>query len=586
MGAIFGFSGPGDHYIEKAMSSALAHRGKTFFSSNISSKGTICFQSDFEKETRQRLGQGLIADNDLVIALTGYLVNPPSCPEILPFLLNRYREQGIKAFSDLQGAYIIIVRDNDTFHLIRDGAGVRTVYFAMIRNRFFFAVEPKGILAVPDFPRKIRPGAVAQYLTFSFIPGQQTMLQGLEELPAGHRLKFFPGKDKEPELERFFIFEDNTSCQPGPEDDAWPRHFSKYFQKSVKDRLRLMPGESVGVFLSGGLDSSIVAAEVARHHSQTVRSFCIHFGKKYPNELEFARAAARACGTEHEEVLIRPKDFLPKLRRMIYHLDDPIGDPITLPNFELARRVSRDIRWIFNGEGGDPVFGGPKNIPMLLHHWYGGIKRDKYFRERMYLASYQRAYDDLKNLLNPDFFKKIDQNKELIGVLSPYFNTSQPPGMLEKLLAMNIRLKGAHLILPKVDRMIGAWGITPMAPLFDERLIKFAFQIPGRMKLAGGIEKLILKKAYSHILPEEIINRPKSGMRVPVHFWFQKEMKRYARSILKTKTVKEVGIFNPERVNQLLKYDIEALNPRFGLRLWMLITFEIWRRIIIEGEAV
>jgi asparagine synthase (glutamine-hydrolysing) len=153
-------------------------------------------------------------------------------------------------------------------------------------------------------------------------------------------------------------------------------------------------------------------------------------------------------------------------------------------------------------------------------------------------------------------------------------------------MAINIRLKGAHLILPKVERMTGAWGLTPLAPLFDERLIGLSFRMPPRLKLAGGVEKLVLKRAYAGDLPAAVIARPKSGMRVPVHFWLRGEMKRYARHILHPRRLRQAGIFQPERVRQLLNYDIEGGGGRYGLRLWMLITFEIWRRLTVEGEPL
>jgi asparagine synthase (glutamine-hydrolysing) len=133
--------------------------------------------------------------------------------------------------------------------------------------------------------------------------------------------------------------------------------------------------------------------------------------------------------------------------------------------------------------------------------------------------------------------------------------------------------------------MTAAWGVTPLSPLFDERIIRLSFRMPADMKLHAGIEKYILKKAYENELPREVIDRPKSGMRVPVHFWFRSEMRRYARKILHRRDLSRAGLFDPARVKQLLAYDVEAARGRYGLRLWMLITFEIWRRIVVDGEA-
>ena len=179
----------------------------------------------------------------------------------------------------------------------------------------------------------------------------------------------------------------------------------------------------------------------------------------------------------------------------------------------------------------------------------------------------------------------IEPRRDLEGILTPFFEAEAPVSFLDKLLAINLRLKGAHLILPKIERMLGAWGVTPLSPLFDERLVRLSFSMPGQLKLRGGIEKIALKRAYVDRLPPEIIARPKSGMRVPVHHWFQDELRRTARRVLSKRRVKRAGIFNPERVEQLLQYNISQGPGRYGLRLWMLLTFEIWRQMVIEGEA-
>ena len=580
MGALYGFTGPPDPRLQTRMGDALRHRGNGSCFTDTGDSATRIYTARFDERERRRLGAGLYTDGDQTIALAGALHTASPEPPTLPELLEWYRHEGPGFVRRLRGAFVLAVRDRATIHLVRDGAGQRTIYYGRGAGRFIFAIEPKAVLAVPGFPRRLRPAAVAEYLTFSFIPGSRTMLEDLHELPSGHHLSC--NGESGPVLERYFAFEETApeSCTPSTE---WVDRFRTQFGRAVAERLPT--GQPVTVFLSGGLDSSIVTAEVARQHDRPVRTYAIHFGRQYPHELDFARAVAERCGTHHEEVLIRPKDFLPHLRKIIWYLDEPIGDPITVPNFQLAARVSDNGPWVFNGEGGDPCFGGPKNIPMMLNHWYGGMQRDARFRERMYLASYRRAYDDLTQLISPEWQRHADVHGDLEGILEPFFAGDRPTHFLNKLMAINIRLKGAHLILPKVERMLGASGLVPLSPLFDEQLIRLSFAMPPRMKLADGVEKVVLKRAYGDCLPAEVIDRPKSGMRVPVHFWFQGEMKRYARKILSPRSVRNAGIFDEKRVRQLLAYDSEEGASRFGLRLWMLITFELWRRMVIEGES-
>ena len=215
------------------------------------------------------------------------------------------------------------------------------------------------------------------------------------------------------------------------------------------------------------------------------------------------------------------------------------------------------------------------------------MERSKSFREQAYLASYRRAYDEWLRLLTPEFRESLqswggDGSQALESVLTPFFECERPQSFLNKLMAINIRLKGANLILPKVDRMLAAHQMVPLSPLFDDRLTQLSFEMPPKMKLRNGIEKIALKLAYKKELPQEIIARPKSGMRVPVHYWFQKELRRYARRLLSRRNLAAAGIFNADRVDQLLRYDTEERSGRYGLRLWMLMTFENWRHRVFE----
>jgi len=582
MSALFGFSGPPDEKLITAMDAVLRHRGQGDLQQNASPLATLAAREQPSDHAAVFRAGGVLHQQHTTIAAAGAFWGKHA-PTSLEELLRRYHEQGPNFVAALNGAFVMAISDGEELHLFRDGAGARTIFYAQHQSRLLFAIEPKGVWRAPGFSRQLRPAAVAEYLSFSFIPGERTLLEGLFELPAGSRLHYSHG---ELETIRYFQFElpSDTHGEESEQlaDAHWVDQFREAHRQAVADRLSL--DRPVAVFLSGGLDSSVIAAEIAQQTSQTIHTFSIHFGKQYANELDFAQMVADRCRTEHEEVLIEPRGFLPRLREMIWRLDDVIGDPITMPNYELSAHVSRNFQSAFNGEGGDPLFGGPKNLPMLLHHWYGVPDRRENFREQLYLASYRRGYDELSRLLSPDFKARIDFSADLEQILTPFFRCEYPTSFLDKLMAINTRLKGAHLILPKVERMTGAWGLTPLSPLFDERLIRLAFQLPGRMKLQAGVEKIVIKQAYADLLPAEVIDRPKSGMRVPVHYWFQSEMRRYARKILSPKAIRQAGIFDPVRVKQLLDYNTEEGPGRYGLRLWMLITFEIYRRMVIEGE--
>ncbi|MEZ6138530.1 MAG: asparagine synthase-related protein [Pirellulaceae bacterium] len=587
MSGLVAFTGPPDRDLALRMMQQLSHRGGlvdhvvetpagTILAVEWSTRDDAFHNAGRVAEPSQRTHLGLVRSGiyrteHCVWALSGFAWSA------LPNLATPQSLRG------LRGSFAVACLSDNQLAIARDAVGCQSLYYGRAGSRWLVATEPKAITSEASFAKRLRPSAIAQYLAFSFVPGSGTMLENLYEAEAGHLVHLCNGD--EPRVERYFQFEDDEYSpeQDDADDDKWILQTRQCLEQAVAERLT---HSEAAIFLSGGLDSSIVAAEVARQSSRPVRTFSIHFGTKYPNELSFARAVAERIGSRHEEVLIEPKRFLPRLRQMVWHLDEPIGDPITQPNFELAAHVSASHDCVWNGEGGDPLFGGPKNLPMMLLHWYGDAERPINFREQAYLASYRRAYEEWTRLLSNDLKQHIDPTRDLEQILQPFFSSVRPRSFLNKLMAINIRLKGANLILPKVDRMLAAHRLTPLSPLFDDQLTRLSFRMPPTMKLRHGIEKYVLKRAYENDLPREVIERPKSGMRVPVHYWFRKELRRYAASILSKRDIQQAGIFNHERVAQLLRYETEEGPGRYGLRLWMLLTFEIWRRIVVEGEAV
>ena len=484
-------------------------------------------------------------------------------------LWSLFQVQGIDFIRQLHGAFVMAIVAQDTIYLVRDAAGQRTLYYQLENDTLTFAIETKGVKVRGQAPATLYLPGLFQYLSYSFVPLEHTLLKGVKELRAGCFIKYRQG-DQEIEQEDFFPL---TDIPKSNREDLpyWTQRLRQEIDDDIQQKLQHQ--EEVGVFLSGGLDSSIIAARVAQLHHRPIHTFSIHFGKKYPNENAFAKLVADRYQTIHHEVEIKPKHFARRLPEIIRHLDEPSGDPITAPNFELARYAKDHVECIFNGEGGDPCFGGPKNMSMLLHHWYG----EPVSRERAYLASYRRGYQHLEQLLLPGVFEQLNPEKDLEGILSPYFEV---PGLsfLDKLMRINIKLKGAHLILPKVERMLGAHGFVPYAPLFSKKVIASSMEMPSNLKLQRGIEKYILKVAFAEDVPDAIIKRPKSGMRVPVRYWFQGELRRMAKQVLSMARIREGGIFEPSAIKELLAYDHDSGLDRHGLLLWMLLTFELWRQ--------
>jgi asparagine synthase (glutamine-hydrolysing) len=498
-------------------------------------------------------------------------------------LLHGLRHQPEPGLERLEGAFVLVLAQDRGCYLIRDPAGVKALYWTVQQGRLLFASEIKALFADPAVPRRMRPSALPEYLAFSFIPGARTLFDGIEELQPGTILHFADGQVQ---LRRHFCFETLAAAGGDPADD-YPALVRTALEQSVAEGLAVRPEQPPAVFLSGGIDSSAVLATACQQQPEVrFPTFSAHFGAEYPRENEFIELMVDRYRTDHHWLEIRPAGFLEQLREIIWTLDDPIGDPVTVPNYLLARTAAEFASVVLNGEGGDPCFGGPKNIPMLLARLYGPLPGEpaQGWLERNYLRSFQRGYQDLTELLDPALLREAGGVEALTGWLEPWFNAPEPVDFVNKLMSINIRLKGANLILVKVDKMSSANGLLALPPLFSRRIIETSMSCPPGIKLAGSVEKSVLKQAVRDWVPESIIARPKSGMMVPVRFWFRGEMRRYAKKLLSRADLRRIGLFNPQYVEKLLAYQMDGVpGARHGLKLWMLITFLLWYEQMVES---
>lgn len=487
--------------------------------------------------------------------------------------------------TSLEGAFTGALAVGGDLFLVRDHSGVKALYWTLHKDRLVFASEIKALFADPAVPRRMRIGALPEYLTFSFVPGERTMFEAVFELQPGTVLRW---RDGRPATRRHFDFERLEPGEAGPmTKEALVDRVAADLATSVRECARVSD-RPPGVFLSGGIDSSAVLAHAALQHPDVpLKTFSVHFGPEYANENEFVRMMVDRYRTDHTWLEIRPKRFIRRMREIIWQLDDPIGDPITVPNYLMAEAASEVVDVILNGEGGDPCFGGPKNIPMMLAALYGpmpGEPADAWL-ERTYLRTYRKCFTDLRQLLSPEVWDASGGEEALTAILTPFFRHNPPRRFINKLMAVNIRLKGANLILVKVDKMTSANGILALPPLFSKRIVETSMMCPPELKLVGNVEKGVLKRAVAGIVPAPIVERPKSGMMVPVRYWLQGEMRRYARRMLSKRRLRRMGFFNTDYVRKLLKYDRHEIHgARHGLKLWMLLTFIHWYEQMVEGR--
>lgn len=451
-------------------------------------------------------------------------------------------------------------------HLTRDPIGERTLFYALNQNGIVFASTIRDILATGQVEPRLSLVGIATYLSYAYVPGRETLIEGIFEVLPGEMVTFQKG-----EITRTCTWRPPEEREIADTDEeTLKRDLLVHLEDAVQRRLP--HGEPVGAFLSGGLDSSLVVALATKLHDSPVRTYSVSFGAGYRNELPFSTLVARHCQTNHRVVELSPEVVARYLDQTIGLLSDPIGDPLTVPNALLFREGAKEVGVVLNGEGGDPCFGGPKNLPMLLSELYG----DPHEREHAYLRAHQKCYDDLERMLT-DQVRDAIRGDVLVSRLKPWFENPRWRQFVTKLQAINVVFKGGHHILPKVDALSAISGVVARSPLFDRAVVEASFALPPQLKLRGSVEKYLLKRCAEDLLPREIIHRPKSGMLVPVEGWFQGPLLSQARERI-LDGLAPYELFNRSYLEQLLEGRLGGLRPRHGVKIWLLITLEAWLR--------
>lgn len=474
----------------------------------------------------------------------------------------------------VEGAYALAIWDrrHRTLTLVRDAAGARTMYYT--RGPLTWVCPRQAPLRhLPDHPWAVDVEALRDYLIYAYIPGDQTMLRHIRELPPGSVARWRRGSPS-PRVRRWW------SPTEGPaQPDAPLEVYAERLRHAVEEAVvrRMPPQGDFGVYLSGGLDSSLVTAIAARRASggpRSVRTYAVHFGDDYPHELTYAKEVADHCGTDHREILLPAKATAEGLMETVAALDDPIGDPLTVPNLMLGRHAAREVGVILNGEGGDPLFGGPKNQPLLLHALY---HPDDPLSEA-YLRSYAKCFDDLEALLRPEVQAMLAGAPTPESRLAPLLEGSGAMrSFINRLMWVNTLHKGADHILTKVYNLTTAAGVIGRSPLFDRHVMEQAFLTPPTYKLTHTVEKAVLKYAVRDVLPPVILKRPKSGMRVPVQGWFRRALNRHGRQLLLSRGAHIHGFVDRRVLKGWLSYRGDPLS-RYGRKIWLLMSLEAWLR--------
>ncbi len=435
-----------------------------------------------------------------------------------------------------------------------DPFGVRPVYALRLGERVHTAADPRALRRLAGAPRAVDPTGLHGYLCFSHPPEPRTLFAGIERVPA-------PAPWRE---------------SPAPTDEETAARRLRGLLAESVERMRGTERE-VGVFLSGGLDSSIVAALLVRAGVR-VHLFSLDFGAPWDEELAQARALAAHLGRPLHAVRARARDVARALEPTARALHQPFGDPVTVPLYLLGQAARDRVGVVFNGEGGDQLFGGWANKPMIAAETYGGPGYD---REAAYLATYHRFHGREDALLTPEARAAIGA-ADAGAFLRPALDAPHLPSLLHRLRAANLRLKGAQNIAPRMTQLAAAHGLQVRAPFFDQALAEWTFTLPAEYFLRGATEKHLLKRAAEGLLPAEVIDRPKRGMGVPATEWllhWLSPVRREAARRMSKRRLRRDGWFDPAYVAALRRGEDdpgETRRRRLGERLWALLMLHVW----------
>jgi asparagine synthase (glutamine-hydrolysing) len=482
--------------------------------------------------------------------------------------------------SEVEGAVVLAWAAPDgSLSLARDAVGERTLYYAVAGGRLLFASTIRALLASALVPRSLNLRAVAAYLSYAYVPGRETLVEGVHELLPGEVVSFRDGC-----LRRDRFWEPPREDSPARPEDDYAAELRLLLERAVARRLPA--AGPVAASLSGGVDSSLVVALARSLYGGPLVAYSLSFGPDFPNELAFSSLVANEYGIEQRILEITPQTVIETLDDALGALSKPIGDPLTVPNLVLFGEAAAEASVVLNGEGGDPCFGGPKNVPMLLAEIYGEAGRGggEQRRERAYLRSHRKCYADLGAMLEADVVAALADDPletALAGPLrDPRWST-----LVARLMALNVAFKGAHHILPKIDQLGASFGVHPRSPLFDRAVVEAALRMPAHVRLRGTVEKHVLKRAVADVVPGEIIRRPKSGMRVPVEGWLAEgRYERFARERL-LDGLAPYGLVRRSYLEALTRGDAAVYGRGRGMKTWLLLSLEAWLRTVFAARS-
>lgn len=621
MCGIVGFNWRDERLIESA-TAVLAHRGPdagdVYVDDDVSLGHRRLSIIDLSDHGRQPMSN---EDGSVWVAYNGEIYNFPELRQALQakghvfksrtdteVIVHAYEEYGAECVRRFNGMFAFAVWDKNKKELllVRDRLGVKPLYYYFRNRQLVFASEIKAILQVPEVAREINPQAVYRYVGYEFVPAPETMLRDIYKIPPGHFLRYKAG---EVELRQYWDLRFESEGLP-----------ASYYEEKMRDlltesvRKRLISDVPLGVFLSGGLDSSAVVALMSRCGVDPIQTFSLGYADPSFSELDYARVIAKQFKTQHRELIIDP--VTPELiEEAVWHLDEPMTDLSTVPFYLICQKAREHVTVCLSGEGGDEVLVGYDRFKASKANAYYEIFPE--WIRRGVVGPLVNALPDQAQKKGPvNILKRFVQGGLLPGegghmrwqyfgtpgngrdlfaknLLSDISTDSFAPirdhagrcnstNRLDREIYVDLKFTMPDSVLMKVDKMSMAHGLEVRVPFLDYEFVEFCATIPGDLKLKHFTTKAIFRTGMKNILPDKILRRGKQGYSLPIKNWLRQELREYMTELLTSSPLIN-EVFNPPYIQQLMR-EHQEYRANHNHVLWALINLAIWHRLFVEGN--
>jgi asparagine synthase (glutamine-hydrolysing) len=527
-------------------------------------------------------------------------------------IIHLYEEFGPECVRRLRGMFAFAIWDAKRRRLFvaRDRVGIKPLYYCQTEDALYFASELKSIIADPAVPREIHVPAIRQFLTFFFVPGEETLFRSVRKLLPGHYLVAERGKVT---ISQYWDLRFTK--------DRWSNSFEEVVEElygllgsTVRDHM--IADVPVGVLLSGGVDSSAVSSLAVQATGKQIKTFTVGFdGTQVVDERPFARKVAEMFGTDHYDISISADDFWNFLPSYVWHMEDPVCEPPAVALYYVSKLARNHVKVLLSGEGGDEAFAGYPNYPNMLKldriraalgplarpvgslaacagmwlgneraHRYGfALGRplaDCYFSRTSYPTAFFQRQANL--FFTPEFLKATGSPtpaQQIAELLRP----AEKWGLLDQMLYVDTKTWLPDDLLVKADKMTMANSMELRVPLLDHQVLEFAASLPPDFKVGKGDTKRVLKATFTKLLPEEVLTRKKAGFPVPYEGWLRNQLNRQVQDVLLSDRAISRGLFQKREISRLLQAN--SREGRYAKELFSLLTLELWHRQFVDSPA-